>query len=502
MGRRISLLLLFFTACSLSLSSSSALSSDELSLVVAPFTTLQLSPSLSVEKSPGVKPGTSVRCARVHIHGLSRLRNLTRFAHSVKVNVSIVESSARLPNVEVCFHRNLSIGIGMCPQGQWEKLVKGSWVRSMSPFDHKLLDVRMAGSSSGIIQVSIEEEFFLYRIVFLVSGIIIMTMASSLSKSLVFYYSSAMAVGIILVILMGMKLLPTGRKNSVAIFVYSSIVGIILYQFASLLILYVGLGSFFLRYLPGLLRSVLVDLGISDDMYYPLAIFLLLFLVLAGAWLGFWVVRKLVLTEEGLIDVGVSHFVAWSIRIIAAVMILQSSVEPLLAAEALLCGILGSSLLRRVTRSRFIRHLFKKLRRTDKTNHRYQIPDSSPLEDYYDESVHDIQTPDHFEFLKPQSRPFRMAGCKTPVQGLTKTPPPSQPSNSGAYYSSFHSTSERRKFSKDEWNKFTKESTKKGLEELVSSPDFSKWAVANAERITLSPNEDTAVRPRRWLPWF
>lgn len=86
--------------------------------------------------------------------------------------------------------------------------------------------------------------------------------------------------------------------------------------------------------------------------------------------------------------------------------------------------------------------------------------------------------------------------------GLTKTPPPSQPSNSGAYYSSFHSTPERQKFSKLEWDKFTKESTKKALEELVSSPDFSKWAVANAERITLSPNEDTAVQPRRWLPWF
>ena len=54
-----------------------------------------------------------------------------------------------------------------------------------------------------------------------------------------------------------------------------------------------------------------------------LAIFLLLFLVIAGAWLGFWVVRKLVLTEDGLIDIGVSHFVAWSIRMIAAVMILQ-----------------------------------------------------------------------------------------------------------------------------------------------------------------------------------
>ena len=45
----------------------------------------------------------------------------------------------------------------MCPQRQWEKLVKGSWVRSMSPFDHKLLDVRMAGSSLEILQVSVEE---------------------------------------------------------------------------------------------------------------------------------------------------------------------------------------------------------------------------------------------------------------------------------------------------------------------------------------------------------
>lgn len=54
-----------------------------------------------------------------------------------------------------------------------------------------------------------------------------------------------------------------------------------------------------------------------------LAIFLLAFLVLTGAWLGFWVVRKLVLTEDGSVDVSTSHFVAWSIRVLAAVMILQ-----------------------------------------------------------------------------------------------------------------------------------------------------------------------------------
>ncbi|GMP31242.1 hypothetical protein CsSME_00005539 [Camellia sinensis var. sinensis] len=385
-------------------------------------TTLQISPRLPVEKSPGSKHGAIVLCERVLIHGLSRLKNLRKFAHSVKVNVSSVSSSARLLNVEVCFHRNFSLGIGMCPQGQWEKLVKGSWVRSMSPFDHKLLDVRMIGSSLEILQVSLTEEFFSYRIIFLVLGIIIMTLASSLSNSLVFYYSSAMAVGIILVILVvlfqGMKLLPTGRKNSVAIFVYSSIV---------------GLGSFLLRYLPRLLRSVLTEMGISEDMYNPLAMFLLVFLVLAGAWLGFWVVRKLVLTEDGLIDIGVSQFVAWSIRIIASVMILQSSVDPLLAAEALLCGVVVSLLFRRITRSRFIL---------------YGI-------------FHANSQPTHAKYIRSIPK------------GLIRTPP-SQLSYSETHYSCFHKTPERRKFSKDEWEKFTKDSTKKALEELVSSPDFSK----------------------------
>ena len=120
----------------------------------------------------------------------------------------------------------------MCPKGQWEKLTKSSWVRSMSPFDQKLLDIRMPHSSFQILEVSIEEgtfcmifayfpfssisdisnsfiylfiyfaEFFLYRIIFLVLGIVMLMLASSLSKSLVFYYSSAMAIGVLLIILM------------------------------------------------------------------------------------------------------------------------------------------------------------------------------------------------------------------------------------------------------------------------------------------------------------
>lgn len=122
----------------------------------------------------------------------------------------------------------------------------------------------------------------------------------------------------------------------------------------------VGLGSFLLRYLPGLLHSILSEMGVSEDMYYPvckfmwiqcplqrlyigkcqmishhkkllfciyiymqLAMVLLAFLVLSGAWLGFWVVKKLILTKDGSVDLATSNFVAWSIRIFASLMILQ-----------------------------------------------------------------------------------------------------------------------------------------------------------------------------------
>lgn len=77
----------------------------------------------------------------------------------------------------------------------------------------------------------------------------------------------------------GMKLLPTGRKNSLAIFIYSSAVGIKLKSltpsfrwkrlFKYNCFCQVGLGSFFLRYLPGLCRTILMEIGISEDMYYP-----------------------------------------------------------------------------------------------------------------------------------------------------------------------------------------------------------------------------------------
>ncbi|XP_074308863.1 uncharacterized protein LOC141643559 isoform X2 [Silene latifolia] len=478
-------LLIIFSAFA-TFSTTSAI--DVLTLAVGESKELHVVPSVPVDNSPGSKPGFSIFAERVHIHGLSRMKNLHRFSYAVSVKVSYLNSSLRLPNAEICFHRNLSLGVGMCSQGQWQKLSKDSWSQKMSPFDHKLLDVRMAGPSLEALKLTLEEEFSAYRTVFLVLGTLLIMLGPTFSESLVFYYSSAMVVGIILVILIvlfqGMKLLPTGRGNSLAIFLYSSLIGV---------------GSFLTRYLPRLLRMMLAEIGVSEDMHNPLVMFLMVFISLGGAWLGFWVVRKLILTEDGSIDATVSQFVAWSIRILGAVMILQCSLDPLLAAEALVSAICISSILRKATRPRLLRRLYRKFRRArGSTLQKSSNYDSSPSEGTRFEDIDNFQNSQKFRSPTSQftSRPTAYSPLKD-----RKFPPPL--SESGPFYSTYHKTPERRKFSDDEWKSFTKECTKRELENLVSSPEFGRWAVAHAERITLAPVErQQTTRWRRWLFWF
>jgi hypothetical protein len=74
------------------------------------------------------------------------------------------------------------------------------------------------------------------------------------------------------------------------------------------------------------------------------------------------------------------------------------------------------------------------------------------------------------------------------------------------YYSTFHTTPERRKFSKEEYEAFTKEETKKAMKQLLSSPDFNRWALANADRISVTPPggsySSTRQRSNRLFGWF
>ncbi|PIN08598.1 hypothetical protein CDL12_18823 [Handroanthus impetiginosus] len=55
------------------------------------------------------------------------------------------------------------------------------------------------------------------------------------------------------------------------------------------------------------------------------------------------------------------------------------------------------------------------------------------------------------------------------------------------YYSAFHQTPNRKKFSEEEWKDFTEESTREAVAELASSPEFTDWMIKNADRIRLQP---------------
>ncbi|KAI7990501.1 hypothetical protein LOK49_LG12G02291 [Camellia lanceoleosa] len=55
----------------------------------------------------------------------------------------------------------------------------------------------------------------------------------------------------------------------------------------------------------------------SHDLFSPVSIFGLLGIVVAGAALGYWMVRKFVIAEDGSVDVGIAQFVKWAMRVIS-----------------------------------------------------------------------------------------------------------------------------------------------------------------------------------------
>lgn len=50
---------------------------------------------------------------------------------------------------------------------------------------------------------------------------------------------------------------------------------------------------------------------------------LLVLIVLTGAALGYWIVRKYVISKDGNIDANIAHFVKWAMRVLGVVSVLQ-----------------------------------------------------------------------------------------------------------------------------------------------------------------------------------
>ncbi|CAL5356850.1 unnamed protein product [Camellia sinensis] len=70
-------------------------------------------------------------------------------------------------------------------------------------------------------------------------------------------------------------------------------------------------------------------------LLFQVSIFVLLEIVVAGAALGYWMVWKFVISDDVSVDVGVAQFVKWAMCIIAATFIFQSTLDTPLAMGAL-----------------------------------------------------------------------------------------------------------------------------------------------------------------------
>ncbi|KAL5837384.1 hypothetical protein ACOSQ3_014553 [Xanthoceras sorbifolium] len=413
-------------------------------------------------------PKHVLSCERVQVSGLSRLK-LGSYASSFRVTLapSTVIPERLHSKIQVCFHRNASRGLCQCEKDEWKAIQKGGiWNYVMSPYEDRYVDVKFVGKVSGPVSVAVVEDFQGWRLFFLASAFVLLLLAPIVSSWVFFYYSSSMVIGVFLVIIIllfqGMKLLPTGRKNVFYLSIYGSVF---------------GAGSFLLHHFSMLVHSLLENFGLSVEMHTSVSILLLLLITIAGAALGFWVVRKFVISEDGTVDVGIAQFVKWSMRIIATTAIFQSTHDNLLALGALISF---STVCYLVASPKWLRSGLQRSRRATKKHGQAEFLSRSPI----------VGSGGKL-WNSPKSHKTP-SWSNSPVKGVVTPSSHDGIINQEDFYSTFHRTGKRRRFTKQEWEDFTRESTREAVAELASSPEFTDWIIEHADRIKLVPSEDSS----------
>ncbi|KAG6595474.1 hypothetical protein SDJN03_12027, partial [Cucurbita argyrosperma subsp. sororia] len=387
---------------------------------------------------------SDMQCDRVRISGLSRLK-LGSFASAFRVTAvpSVVIPERQHAKIQVCFHWNNSLGLCQCGDDEWKTFQKGVWSSTMSPYEIRYVDVKVLNVSplSGPVTIAIEEEFQQWRLLCLALGFMLLLLAPVISSWVPFYYSSSMAIGIFLVVLIilfqGMKLLPTGRKNVFYLAVYGSVL---------------GAGSYLAHHFAMFVNSILLSFGLKEEMHNPVAIFLLLGIVLSGAALGYWI----------------PHL---SFRVLLMLP---------LALGAFVCCWTAC-------------YLISSLKQSYTMNRSYS-EFGGPWQRQNIQIIGNRTRPEFLSRSSPQDRRWRVSDShrpgwsNSPVHGLIS---PSSGMQNQDYYSTFHKTRNRKKFTKKAWDDFTRDSTRHALAEWASSPEFTDWIMEHADRIQLLPSESS-----------
>lgn len=393
-------------------------------------------------------------CGRVPVSGISRLK-LQHYASVYRVTLvpSVLIPKQWQNKIQVCFHRNSSLGLCQCERDDWRSLQNGLWSSTMAPYVQKYVDVKFDDTVTGSVTVSLDEVQQGWRYILLAVGFALLFLAPIVSEWVPFYYTSSMAIGVLAVVLIllyqARKLLPTGRRNAFYLGIMSSVL---------------GAGSFVVRNLSALLNSFLQNFGISKEVQNPVYVFVVLGIIFLGAGLGYWLVRRYVISEDGEVDVGVAQFIKWSIRIVAVTCIFLSTNDTPLAMVAV-----GSCLA--------LYHVITKVKRR-----------SDQAESYSGS----LGQAEFLSRISPSRSPWNgaFAWSNSPIK--SKVSPLTNSGSTGSQrdvYSTFHKTPNRKKFSKKEWEEFTEESTRRSVAELASSPEFTDWVINNADRIKLLPED-------------
>ncbi|KAL2635096.1 hypothetical protein R1flu_006575 [Riccia fluitans] len=438
-----------------------------------------------VEESPGTHPGELVIAARLRVLGISRMQHLDKFYHTYRIKVEAPSRGGffkSVPRVEVCVHQDPILDLAQCVKKNWRTLDKsGSWSDGFSPFESKFVDVRIVEPLSDFpVVVSVHDEENSYRLVLLALGIVLWILAPVISGWVPFYYSTAMTLGVIMVLVLivyqTMRLLPTGRKSSIYIVLYGSLV---------------GLGTVIASYFSSLVTSVLTELGLSEEMYNPMAIFLGVGIALFGAYLGYWGVRKLIITEDGSVDLATAKFVKWAIRILGSVSILQSSKDPVFMLSALIGGIFVACIVLNVKSCttefwEYLENRWSPEPVTGKGVSFHSPRKKDQLTPVQKDALRNLPGMDTlFDGTEQISHGSQFSEGSTPGRRRKQMPQPTFEDE--AFVSTFHKSPGHKPISKQEYKEIADAYTSRAVEELESSKEFKDWKRKNKERFFVLP---------------
>ncbi|XP_071738907.1 uncharacterized protein [Rutidosis leptorrhynchoides] len=257
----------------------------------------------------------AISCGRVPVFGVSRYK--LQYYTSV-YNVTLTPSVSFLKKwhnrIQVCFHRNSSLGLCKCETDDWRYLQNGIWSVTMSPYEQKYIDVKYDDRVTGSVTASLEEVQQRWRYALLAVGVVLLFFAPVVSEWVPFYYASCMTIGVVVVVLILLyqvrKLLPLGRRKTF---------------YFSIMVSALGAGSVVVHWLSTYINYILLNFGISPEMQNPVYCFAGIGIILLGAAIGYWLLRRYIISNDGEVYDGVVQFVKWSMRIIAVTCILMVS---------------------------------------------------------------------------------------------------------------------------------------------------------------------------------